>query len=140
MNITEFLKVFEDVAIFEDKIILKRNLIETVIYLRDNFGYNVLKEITAVENDDTSVELNYHLYSSTDDEDLVLSINVSNETESLSHIFDSASADENEIYDMFGIHFIGNEDLKRLYMAEGWVGHPLRKEYQDDDERLDWND
>ena len=140
MNITEFLKVFEDVALFEDKIILKKNLIETIVYLKENYGYDMLKEITAVENDDLSVELNYHLYSSRDDEDLVLSITVKNETESIAHIYDSASADENEIYDMFGIHFIGNDDLKRLYMAEGWVGHPLRKEYQNDDERLDWND
>ena len=140
MNVTEFLKVFDDVALFEDKIILKHNLVETVIYLKENYGYDMLKEITAVENDDMSTELNYHLYSSRDDEDLILSINVNKEAESIAHIFDSASADENEIYDMFGINFIGNEDLKRLYMSEGWVGHPLRKEYEDNDERLEWND
>ena len=117
MNVTEFLKVFDDVALFEDKIILKHNLVETVIYLKENYGYDMLKEITAVENDDMSTELNYHLYSSRDDEDLILSINVNKEAESIAHIFDSASADENEIYDMFGINFIGNEDLKRLYMS-----------------------
>ena len=140
MNIAEFLKVFEDVALFEDKIILKHNLADTAAYLKENYGYDMLKEITAVENNDMSTELNYHLFSSRDEEDLILSINVNHEAESVTHIYDSASADENEIYDLFGINFIGNDDLKRLYMSEGWVGHPLRKEYENDDERLEWND
>lgn len=140
MNITEFLKIFNDVALFENKIILKNNLAETVRYVKDNYGYDMLKEITAVENEDMSVELNYNLYSSGNDEDLILSINVNYEAESIADIFDSASADENEIYDLFGINFIGNDDLKRLYMSEGWIGHPLRKEYEDNDERLRWND
>lgn len=140
MNITEFLKIFNDVALFENKVILKNNLAKTVRYVKDNYGYDMLKEITAVENEDMSVELNYNLYSSGNDEDLILSINVNHEAESIADIFDSASADENEIYDLFGINFIGNDDLKRLYMSEGWIGHPLRKEYEDNDERLRWND
>ena len=140
MNIAEFLKIFNDVALFKNKVILKDNLAKTVKYVKDNYGYDMLKEITAVENEDMSVELNYNLYSSENDEDLILSINVNHEAESIADIFDSASADENEIYDHFGINFIGNDDLKRLYMSEGWVGHPLRKEYEDNDERLGWND
>ena len=140
MNITEFLKIFNNVALFENKVILKNNLAKTVRYVKDNYGYDMLKEITAVENEDMSVELNYNLYSSGNDEDLILSINVNHEAESIADIFDSASADENEIYDLFGINFIGNDDLKRLYMSEGWIGHPLRKEYEDNDERLRWND
>ena len=49
-------------------------------------------------------------------------------------------ADENEIYDLFGINFKGNENLKRLYMPEDWQGFPLRKDYVQDDTRLCWND
>ena len=62
------------------------------------------------------------------------------EAESVIDIFKSAIADENEIYDMFGIKFSGNERLKRLYMPEGWEGHPLRKDYTEKDSRLAWND
>ena len=62
------------------------------------------------------------------------------ETESVSKIFDSAVADEKEIYDLFGVKFVGNEELKRLYMPESWEGHPLRKDYVENDERLIWND
>ena len=44
----------------------------------------------------------------------LISIFVKDEAESIVDIFDSACADEKEIYDMFGIKFIGNDELKRL--------------------------
>ena len=39
-----------------------------------------------------------------------------------------------------GIKFIGNDELKRLYMPEGWEGHPLKKDYENKDSRLNWNE
>jgi hypothetical protein len=48
--------------------------------------------------------------------------------------------DEKEIFDLLGVNFIGNKELKRLYMPETWEGHPLKKDYQENDERLNWND
>ena len=54
-----------------------------------------------------------------------------NSVESVADIFPSAIADENEIYDLFGMKFLNHEGLKRLYMPESWQGHPLRKDYKD---------
>ena len=69
-----------------------------------------------------------------------ISIVVNDEAESVANIFDSAVADEKEIYDLFGVKFLGNDELRRLYMPESWKGHPLKKDYEDKDERLNWND
>lgn len=60
--------------------------------------------------------------------------------ESVVDIYKSAYFDECEIYDMFGINFENNPNLKRLLMPKGWIGHPLRKDYEQKDERLVWNE
>lgn len=112
---------------------------DTLVLIKEKFDYTMLKSITAVDAGD-EVELIYDLYSIDNEESVIVSTKVQLETESISDIFGSAQADENEIHDMFGIMFIGNSDLKRLYMPENWNGYPLRKDYVQDDTRLVWND
>ena len=36
---------------------------------------------------------------------------------------------EMEVYDLMGIRFAGNDSLRRLFLPEDWIGHPLRKDY-----------
>lgn len=39
---------------------------------------------------------------------------------------------EREVYDFFGIVFIGNPDMRRLFLSIDWKGYPLRKDYAED--------
>lgn len=39
---------------------------------------------------------------------------------------------EREVYDFFGIIFINNPDMRRLFLSIDWVGYPLRKDYDED--------
>lgn len=140
MNWIEFNKIFNESELVDDKIVIKSQLAKTLDFIKNNYHFEVLKEIIAVDNKEFGIELIYKLYSIEDEEDVLISITVEKEAESVSSLFDSAIADEKEIYDLFGINFIGNPELKRLYMPESWQGHPLKKDYEENDERLNWND
>lgn len=140
MNWSDFTNVFGDSKIQGDKLIIKSDLVKTIEFIKDNYKFEVLKEIVAVDNKEEGIELTYRLYSTENEEDTLVSIVVKDEAESVSSLFDSAVADEKEIYDMFGVKFIGNEELKRLYMPESWEGHPLKKDYEENNQRLTWNE
>lgn len=139
MDINELKNTFGECELCGDKVCVKNNLYEVMDYLKNKYSFNTLKSITAVDLEG-EIELLYRLFSTEDEEDAIISIKVQNEADSVIDLFESARADENEIYDMFGVKFTGNEDLKRLYMPENWEGFPLRKDYVQDDTRLAWND
>ena len=48
---------------------------------------------------------------------------------SIVDIFPGAAFDERETWDLFGVHFEGNPDLRRILMPEDYVGHPLRRDF-----------
>ena len=142
MNKYDFiLERFPDIKISENKIIVEHNLADLLKYLKSNpeLSYDTLFSIIAIDYSEY-IELIYVLVSTYLNETINVSINVTNETESVTDIYTSAYFDECEIFDMFGIRFNNNKNLKRLFMPKSCVGNPLRKNYQLNDERLMWNE
>jgi NADH-quinone oxidoreductase subunit C len=52
------------------------------------------------------------------------------EVPSVAGIWRTADWHERELFDLVGVYFTGHPDLRRILLAEDWVGHPLRKDYE----------
>jgi NADH dehydrogenase (ubiquinone) Fe-S protein 3 len=48
---------------------------------------------------------------------------------SITSLYDGANWYEREVYDLFGVFFIGHPDLRRIMTDYGFDGHPLRKDF-----------
>lgn len=134
---------FENIEIINNsKVIVYDQLLQILEYLKQTveFDLDMLTSIVAVDNNN-NIELIYQLMSSSTSETLSVSFTTDNFTApSVVSLYNSAYFDECEIFDLFGVNFIGNDNLKHLLMPENWSGHPLLKSYIQNDERLVWND
>ena len=54
---------------------------------------------------------------------------------SITPLYNGANYQEREIYDLFGITFTSHPNLKRIFLWETFPGHPLRKDFKNDNER-----
>ena len=85
----------------------------------------------------TSLGCIYELMSSADPTAQVLAVRVETTDRdkpmlhSVADIWKIACIFEREVYDFFGIIFIGNPDMRRLFLNIDWVGYPLRKDYDE---------
>ena len=102
--------------------------------LRDEFGFDLFLDVTAVDWPDAPLrfEVVWHFYSTTDRKRVRLKTRVTEAdpaVDSLTPLFGAAGYMERECHDMYGIVFRGNPDLRPILLYEGFVGHPLRKDY-----------
>jgi NADH-quinone oxidoreductase subunit C len=96
--------------------------------------YSMLLDLTCMDyfGQEPRFEMVYLLLSLTGKHRLRIKISLPEKDpaiQSLASIWKNANWLEREVYDMFGIRFIGHPDLRRLFMYDGFEGYPLRKDY-----------
>ena len=91
-----------------------------------------LREIVGMDWGETLGAL-YYLESTTSHNRIVLRTETSDRENpmlpSVSDLWKTAIIKAREAFDFFGIKFIGNPDMRRLFLREDWVGFPMRKDY-----------
>jgi len=113
----------------------REKIVEISQSLRDEFRFNFLCELTAVDywpEEQPRFHVIYGYFSFPDNSRIALRVPLNGDSPSmpsLSGIFPSANWHEREVWDMFGIKFDGHPDLRRILMPQDWEGHPLRKDY-----------
>lgn len=107
-------------------------LVDVCTYLRDDpeLAFRYLISVTAVDWLDY-FEVVYHLQSLQRNRMAVLKVRVRDrdnpEVPSVVSVWRGAQLQEREVYDLMGIRFRGHPDLRRVFLWEGFPGHPLRK-------------
>lgn len=101
--------------------------------LKEKLGFDVLTAVVGMDWKETIGVVYYLTCTSRDWE--VLSVKVvcasrdNAYIHSVSGLWKVANFQEREVYDMFGIKFIGHPDMRRFFLRNDWVGHPLCKDY-----------
>jgi len=109
-------------------------LLDVVKVLRDEFRFDMFSDVTAVDwlGQEPRFEVVWHFYSTLHRLRVRIKSRVAEalpEVASLTGLYGSAHFMERECHEMYGIVFSGNADLRPLLLYEGFVGHPLRKDY-----------
>jgi NADH-quinone oxidoreductase subunit C len=109
-------------------------LLDVVRVLKDDFKFDLLLDITAIDwlPRQPRFEVVYHFYSTSHFVRVRLKTAVPESdptVDSLVPLYGSAGFMERECHDMYGLGFRGNADMRPILLYEGFVGHPLRKDY-----------
>ena len=109
------------------------DLLGCMMQLRDTLDYQQLMDIAGVDwpDRDPRFELVYSLLSVTKNHRIRVHV-VTNEDQpvpSVTSIWPVAGWLEREVFDMYGVLFEGNTDLRRILTDYGFTGHPQRKDF-----------
>jgi len=122
-------------------VVARDALLPVLRYCREvpALAFDMLTDLTAVDylkypgrEDGPRFEVVYHLYSLRHNHRLRVKVRLEEDdavVPTAVTLWPIADWLEREVWDMFGVHFEGHPDLRRLLLYEEFVGHPLRKDY-----------
>jgi len=107
---------------------------DACFFLRDRQAFNFMCDLTCVDMHprEPRFEVIYHLLSHSKKERIRLKVQLPGDDpvlESIVPVWPTANFFEREVFDLFGVRFLGHPNLKRIMMPDDWKGNPLRKDY-----------
>lgn len=114
----------------------KDQIIALLSFFKQTDRFDFLMDVCGAHypNREKPFDVVYHLFSSKDGSRLRIKVPLA-ENEPIDtavHVWKGADWFERETYDMYGIHFHGHPNLRRILTHHQFVGHPLRKDYEAD--------
>lgn len=117
-------------------LVARERIVEICTFLRDDpeMSFGFAMDLTGVDylGEEPRFEVVYHLFSYGKKHRARLKVRVPENdpvVDTVSSVWPGMDWYEREAYDMYGIVFRGHPNLKRILLYEGFVGHPLRKDY-----------
>lgn len=112
----------------------KRDQLATVLQtLRDDHGYQQMMEIAGADYPERRerFEIVYMLLSLTKNHRIMVKCSTDEATPvpTVTTLWPNAGWLEREVFDMYGVTFAGNKDLRRILTDYGFEGHPFRKDF-----------
>ena len=112
----------------------RRALLDVCCVLQSAFDFDYLACLAGVDRPEC-IEVVYHLYGLATKLQVVLRTEAPKDdcrVPSVSDVWQAAQWHEREAAEMLGVTFDGHPDPRHLLLPDGWVGHPLRKDYEPD--------
>jgi NADH-quinone oxidoreductase subunit C len=106
---------------------IESSAIRDACHTLQSAGYNFFEDMGSPR-----FQLSYHLLSFARKERVRIRVMLDDENptvDSIVPLWVGANFYEREVFDLFGIHFAGHPDLRRIMLPDDWKGHPLRKDY-----------
>ena len=107
--------------------------------LKTQLHYDVLSAVVGMDWTD-ALGCVYYLTNTTTHELLHVKVTTADRENPRLHtvcdVWPVANFQEREVYDFYGIVFIGHPDMRRMFLRNDWVGYPLRKDYNPDSNPL----
>lgn len=114
-------------------------LAEVLVFCRDDamLAFDCLSNLTGVDAPPDDLEVVYHLFSYPKRHSVTLKVRVPKanpHVPTAEAVYPTANWQEREAFDLVGVVFDGHSDLRRIMLPDDWVGYPLRKDYQEQED------